>query len=167
MSHQPITNYSLFYQSPVGPIKIMGHINGISKIQFTSVMDRDDKRAPDPVKQARQQLDEYFSGKRKTFAVPLLVQGTPFQTAVWKALCEIPYGRVKAYGDVAHRLHNPAACRAVGRANGQNPIPIIIPCHRVIGKNGTLTGYASGIWRKKKLLIHEGLSIRHGKVIQI
>lgn len=164
---QPYTKKSLYYRSSVGPIKITGHAQGVTGIQFMDKMDRDSKTASDPIKITRQQLDEYFSGHRKTFDVPLLPGGTPFQSVVWEALCRIPFGKVEAYGDVARRINNPAACRAVGRANGQNPIPIIIPCHRVIGKNGTLTGYASGVWRKEKLLAHEGVLIRNGKIVQI
>lgn len=167
MEPQSSINSSIFYQSPVGPIKITGHAQGVIGIKFMAKMDHDSKKVPDPVKNARQQLDEYFNGHRKSFDVPVLPEGTPFQTSVWKALCRIPFGQVEAYGDVARCINNPAACRAVGRANGQNPIPIIIPCHRVIGKNGTMTGYASGVWRKEKLLTHEGLLIRNGKVIQI
>ncbi len=167
MSLHLSTISSLFYRSPVGPIKVTGHDQGITGIQFMDKMGRDSNRVSDPVKITRQQLDEYFDGHRKTFDLPVLPEGTPFQTAVWKALYKIPFGHVEAYGDVARRINNPAACRAVGRANGQNPIPIIIPCHRVIGKNGTLTGYASGVWRKEKLLTHEGVLIRNGKIVQI
>lgn len=167
MSPHPSTNSTLFYRSPVGPIKISGHAQGVTGIQFMAQMGRDSKTASGLVKDARQQLDEYFNGHRKTFNLPVLPEGTPFQTAVWEALCKIPFGQIEAYGDVASRINNPAACRAVGRANGQNPIPIIIPCHRVIGKNGTLTGYSSGVWRKERLLGHEGFVIRNGKLVQI
>lgn len=166
MPPHPSTNCSLFYRSPVGLIKITGQDQGVTGIQFAAKMGHDSKRVPEPVEMARQQLDEYFNGHRKTFDVLLLPEGTPFQTAVWKTLCQIPFGQVEAYGDVARRINNPSACRAVGRANGQNPIPIIIPCHRVIGKDGTLTGYASGIWRKEQLLSHEGILIRNGKFVQ-
>jgi methylated-DNA-[protein]-cysteine S-methyltransferase len=103
-----------------------------------------------------QQLQEYFSGKRKAFDFPLAPKGTPFQLAVWNALLEIPYGATMTYAQLAHRIGKPNAVRAVGAANGANPIPVIIPCHRVIGSNGTLTGYGGGIERKQWLLALEG-----------
>jgi methylated-DNA-[protein]-cysteine S-methyltransferase len=102
------------------------------------------------------QLAEYFSGTRKTFDFPLAPKGTPFQLAVWHALLEIPYGDTISYAELARRIGKPSAVRAVGAANGANPIPVIIPCHRVIGSNGTLTGYGGGIERKQWLLAHEG-----------
>ena len=103
-----------------------------------------------------QQLLEYFSGQRKTFDFPLAPKGTPFQLAVWNALLEIPYGDTITYAELARRIGKPSAIRAVGAANGANPIPVIIPCHRVIGSNGTLTGYGGGIERKQWLLALEG-----------
>jgi methylated-DNA-[protein]-cysteine S-methyltransferase len=102
------------------------------------------------------QLAEYFSGKRTVFALDLAPRGTPFQLAVWNALLEIPYGDTISYAELARRIGKPSAVRAVGAANGANPIPIIIPCHRVIGSNGTLTGYGGGIERKQWLLALEG-----------
>lgn len=98
------------------------------------------------------QLEEYFAGKRKKFDLPLHLRGTQFQNQVWNELKKIPYGETRSYGDIARRLKNEKAVRAVGAANGRNPISIIIPCHRVIGKNGTLTGFAGGLDMKKKLL---------------
>ena len=103
-----------------------------------------------------EQLAEYFSGKRQTFDLELAPRGTPFQLAVWNALLAIPYGDTISYAELARRIGKPAAVRAVGAANGANPIPVIIPCHRVIGSNGTLTGYGGGIERKQWLLAHEG-----------
>jgi methylated-DNA-[protein]-cysteine S-methyltransferase len=102
------------------------------------------------------QLAEYFAGTRRTFEVELAPKGTPFQLDVWRALCEIPYGDTITYAELARRIGNPAAVRAVGAANGANPIPLIVPCHRVIGSNGTLTGYGGGIDRKQFLLTLEG-----------
>ena len=98
------------------------------------------------------QLHEYFSGDRRTFDLPLDLKGTPFQLQAWHALLEIPYGETLTYGEQAVAISNPKAVRAIGLANGKNPISIIVPCHRVIGKNGTLTGYGGGIERKKFLL---------------
>ena len=102
------------------------------------------------------QLAEYFSGKRTTFDLKLGLRGTPFQLDVWQALRDIPYGDTISYAELARRIGKPNAVRAVGAANGANPIPVIIPCHRVIGSNGTLTGYGGGIERKQWLLAHEG-----------
>lgn len=102
------------------------------------------------------ELEEYFAGTRRTFAVPLAPKGTPFQQAVWHALLDIPYGDTVSYGELAARIGRPGAVRAVGAANGANPIPVIIPCHRVIGSDGKLTGYGGGIERKQWLLAHEG-----------
>lgn len=102
------------------------------------------------------ELREYFSGKRKTFTIELAPQGTPFQMSVWEELLKIPYGNTTTYSELARRIDKPHAVRAVGAANGANPIPIIIPCHRVIGANGTLTGYGGGIERKQWLLALEG-----------
>lgn len=98
------------------------------------------------------QLASYFEGNRRSFHVPLHLQGTPFQKRVWQALTEIPYGEVRSYGRQARAVGNVDAVRAVARANGDNPIAIVVPCHRVIGSNGSLTGYAGGLWRKKYLL---------------
>ncbi len=108
---------------------------------------------------AEQQLAEYFEGRRKTFEIPLVTPGTAFETQVWRALQEIPYGQTISYLELARRIHNPKAVRAVGSANGRNRIPIIIPCHRVVNHNGQLGGYGGGLWRKKRLLELEGSAI--------
>jgi len=107
------------------------------------------------IKKAAAQLREYFDGKRKTFDLPLAPRGTEFQLTVWKALQAIPYGKTCSYGQLADKIGNPKACRAVGMANNRNPITIIIPCHRVIGSNGNLTGYAGGLDLKDKLIMLE------------
>jgi methylated-DNA-[protein]-cysteine S-methyltransferase len=105
---------------------------------------------------AAQQLHDYFSGQRKSFDLPLQpAWGTPFQRAVWQALQRIPYGHTSTYGDIARAIGNPKAVRAVGAAIGQNPHTIVVPCHRVVGANGSLTGFAGGLERKKHLLLHE------------
>lgn len=103
------------------------------------------------------QLNEYFSAKRTSFDIPLDTHGTPFQNSVWQALLTVPFGKTMTYGDIANKLNNPKAVRAVGAANGKNPISIIVPCHRIIGANAKLTGYAGGLARKQWLLKHEGL----------
>ena len=110
---------------------------------------------PEGFRDVRAQLDAYFRGERKTFALPLDARGTPFQERVWQELVKIPYGRTISYGELACRIGNPKASRAVGMANGKNPIGIIIPCHRVIGKNGSLTGFGGGLDIKAKLLEFE------------
>ena len=105
--------------------------------------------------EAERQLSEYFAGRRKAFDLPLAPKGTPFQCAVWQALTEIPYGETRTYGEIAVAVGRDRAFRAVGMANHCNPIPVIIPCHRVIGANGSLTGYADGLERKARLLALE------------
>jgi len=107
------------------------------------------------VEQSVIELHEYFEGKRQTFSIPLAPRGTPFEESVWMALLTVGYGSTCSYLDIARRLSNPKAIRAVGRANGSNPIGIVIPCHRIVGSDGSLTGYAGGLWRKRWLLDHE------------
>jgi methylated-DNA-[protein]-cysteine S-methyltransferase len=109
-----------------------------------------------PFREVVRQLKAYFDGQLKAFDLPLAPQGTEFQRQVWRALQTIPYGRTKSYGEIARRLGRPEASRAVGAANGQNPIPVIIPCHRVIGADGSLTGFGGGLPIKRKLLALEG-----------
>jgi methylated-DNA-[protein]-cysteine S-methyltransferase len=110
-----------------------------------------------PLPEAVRQLGEYFAGNRREFELPLRLQGTEFQRRVWRALTEIPYGETWSYGELAKHIGNPNASRAVGLANGRNPISILVPCHRVIGADGSLTGYGGGLQRKQWLLAHEGL----------
>jgi methylated-DNA-[protein]-cysteine S-methyltransferase len=110
-----------------------------------------------PLPQARRQLEEYFEGSRREFVLPLRLHGTDFQRRVWSELLQIPYGTTWSYGELARRINNPNASRAVGLANGRNPISIFVPCHRVIGADGSLTGYGGGLERKQWLLAHEGL----------
>ena len=108
------------------------------------------------IKKALSQIDEYFSGKRKTFNLPLVLYGTDFQIKVWNALQKIPYGETRSYGEIAVKIGNPKACRAVGMANNRNPIAIVIPCHRVIGSDGSLVGFGGGLGVKERLLGLEG-----------
>ncbi|MBW3567472.1 MAG: methylated-DNA--[protein]-cysteine S-methyltransferase [Proteobacteria bacterium] len=110
-----------------------------------------------PFNAAIRQLEEYFAGRRTHFDLPLAPRGTAFQQSVWNALIDIPFGKAVSYSDIANAIGNPNAVRAVGLANGRNPIPIIIPCHRVIGKDGSLTGYGGGLPNKRKLLALEGI----------
>ena len=116
---------------------------------------REDPEVP-PLREAAKQLDEYFSGKRRQFELPLQLRGTEFQRRVWNALTKIPFGETRSYSHLARDIGNPSACRAVGLANGRNPIAVIVPCHRVIGADGSLTGFGGGLPRKQWLLRHEG-----------
>jgi methylated-DNA-[protein]-cysteine S-methyltransferase len=116
------------------------------------------KSANEPFAAAREQLGEYFAGERTEFDLHLAPDGTPFQAQVWEALTRIPYGRTASYGEIARGIGHPSASRAVGMANGRNPISIIVPCHRVIGTDGKLTGYAGGVERKRFLLELEGVT---------
>lgn len=151
-----------FYQSPLGTIKIVADGNGIVGIDFLNKskgkFSSDDlKIQNEHLKNCVKQLDDYFQGKRKEFELKLYLKGTDFQKKVWKELLKIPFGKTISYGEVAKRIKNPKAVRAVGQAVGKNPISIVVPCHRVIGSDGSLTGYASGLHRKKWLLKHEGI----------
>jgi methylated-DNA-[protein]-cysteine S-methyltransferase len=116
---------------------------------------------PDALVAVRTQLDEYFAGIRTAFDVPIRLEGTAFQIEVWSALLEIPHGSVATYGQIARRLGRPAAARAVGAANGRNPISIVVPCHRLVGTGGELTGYGGGLDRKEWLLAHERRVAEH------
>jgi methylated-DNA-[protein]-cysteine S-methyltransferase len=140
-------------ETPIGAMQIVADQQAILSILFT------DQRAgdnPNSVTQrAALQLNEYFQGARQSFDLPLAAQGTDFQKTVWRALSEIKYGQTRSYADIAKSINNPRAVRAVGTANGCNPMTIVVPCHRVIGSNGALTGYASGVERKSWLLNHE------------
>ena len=109
----------------------------------------------------QRQLEQYFGGERKQFDLPLAANGTDFQRRVWQSLCAIPFGQTASYGQLAAALGNPNASRAVGLANGKNPIAIVVPCHRVIGANGTLTGYAGGLENKRMLLELEGVEVKY------
>lgn len=146
---------SAVHESPVGPLTLVSNGAALTAILFENPRYpmAEQPRGEDAIVRAvRRQLDQYFAGKLRTFDVPLAPQGTAFQQSVWQALLAIPYGHTRSYGEQARAIGKPAAVRAVGLANGRNPISIIIPCHRVIGANGSLTGYGGGIERKQRLL---------------
>ena len=152
-------------ESPVGPLLLVADDSGLRRIEF--VNGRKPVQAHpqwhDDAEQFREtirHLRAYFAGELETFDLALAPEGTPFQLAVWNRLCEIPYGGTISYGELARRLGKPNASRAVGLANGANPIPIVIPCHRVIGSNGKLTGYGGGLPIKEKLLALERRQLR-------
>jgi len=146
-----------FIQTPLGVAKIVGDDNGISLISILS--DGDVSTTIPPVLQeAITQLNDYFNGNRNDFDFKMNPSGTDFQQRVWHELLHIPFGKTMSYLDLSKKLGDVKAIRAVASANGKNPLWIVIPCHRVIGTNGSLTGYAGGLWRKKWLLEHESPS---------
>lgn len=148
---------TVFINTPLGTAKIKGDENGVSVISILQEGEIS-KTIPLELKDAVKQLQEYFDGKRTQFTFALNPKGTDFQQKVWKALLEIPYGKTTSYMELTKKLGDIKAIRAVASANGKNPLWIVVPCHRVIGSDGSLTGYAGGLWRKKWLLEHENPS---------
>ena len=152
-------------ESPIGPLLLAGNEEGLHEVWF---VEGHRKKQPNPewkenaklFTTAIQQLQEYFAGKREEFDLQLILNGTPFQLSVWRNLQKIPYGKTVSYLDLAKKIGNPKAVRAVGLANGSNPIPIIVPCHRVIGSDGSLTGFGGGLPTKQKLLALESRQLR-------
>lgn len=142
------------YQTEIGRIYIAENGTAITQLYFNEcpLLDNFEKKETELIKKAYNQLNEYFLGKRKEFDLPLLPEGTNFQKTVWRTLKKIPFGETRSYGEIAKNIGNPKAARAVGMANNKNPLPIIIPCHRVIGANGKLVGYAGGLKIKEYLL---------------
>jgi methylated-DNA-[protein]-cysteine S-methyltransferase len=151
--------------SPVGPLLVAADESGLRLIHFQSGRKR---RGPDPswrrdpaaFRALARQLGEYFRRERRTFDLALAPRGTVFQLATWRALATIPYGETISYAELARRVGRPAASRAVGAANGANPLPIVVPCHRVIGKDGSLTGFGGGLHAKRTLLELEGALVQ-------
>ena len=152
-----------YIDSPLGIVEFKASGQGITLVIFSGNQ-KTKTKTNEITDSCKQQLTEYFNGDRKTFDLPLDQQGTDFQKSVWNCLTQIPFGQTLSYGDIANILNNPKAVRAVGGANGRNPISLIVPCHRVIGSSGTLTGYAGGIERKLWLLKHEGIEIKNSKL---
>ena len=144
--------YETYYQSPIGWLRIRGTPVSVNELAFTELTTRPHSEQHECLQECCRQLDEYFARRRRHFDLPLAPQGTPFQQSVWGQLMRIPYGTTSTYLEVARALGKEKAIRAVGAANGRNPIPILIPCHRVIGSNGRLIGFGGGIWRKEFLL---------------
>jgi len=142
--------------SPLGPVRITSNGSAITSVLFIDDETEAAEAPSDPlVAECIRQLEAYFAGRLTQFDLPLSPQGTEFQQRVWRELQIVPFGRTATYSDLAHRLGDPNLTRAVGAANGSNPIAIILPCHRIIGTDGSLTGYAGGLWRKQWLLRHE------------
>ncbi|NIG54849.1 methylated-DNA--[protein]-cysteine S-methyltransferase [Chitinophaga sp. Cy-1792] len=149
------TQYHLRIDSPVGPVLITGTATHINAVTFTDSPEESFPQAPPLLLECAQQLFEYFAGDRREFDVPIQQEGTVFQQNVWGHLVHIPYGHTVTYMQLARRMNNVKGIRAVGTSNGKNALAIIVPCHRVIGSGGALTGYAGGLWRKRWLLDHE------------
>ncbi len=147
--------YKTFYKSEIGYLEITASENGIKSLYFSDVEPESTIESNVHIDKCLEQLDDYFKGKRKKFILQLDWEGTQFQKKVWESLLSIPYGKPISYMDVALDIGDAKAIRAVGMANNRNPISIIVPCHRVIGSDGKLTGYGGGLWRKDWLLNHE------------
>jgi methylated-DNA-[protein]-cysteine S-methyltransferase len=157
-------NHYCYYKSPIGTLTLQTNAQGLLGVWFQTQQNQPEnlgrlnKQQPILTRTVAQ-LDEYFRGDRQHFMLPIASSGTVFQQQVWSALATIPFGKTWCYQELANAINNPNAVRAVGLANSKNPVSIIIPCHRVIGKNGKLTGYAGGIERKQALLEHEGVML--------
>jgi methylated-DNA-[protein]-cysteine S-methyltransferase len=152
--------YYTFVDSPLGRILLVGDGTNLTRLNFQagerpSEVGAGWQQDDAPFAEAIAQLLAYFAGELQAFDLPVRPDGTPFQRQIWRQLLTIPYGETTSYGELAQRLGKPAAARAVGAANGANPIPLVIPCHRVIGRNGRLTGYGAGLPIKEALLAHE------------
>ncbi|MFE5996435.1 MULTISPECIES: methylated-DNA--[protein]-cysteine S-methyltransferase [Streptomyces] len=155
--------------SPYGPLTLVATDGVLSAVYMTDQRHRPPEETfgapdPEPFPEVIRQLTAYFAGELTTFDVPLALHGTPFQRSVWAELLKIPYGETRTYGELAGELGKPGASRAVGLANGKNPVSIIVPCHRVIGASGGLTGYGGGLDRKQRLLAFESGGVRQDGV---
>ncbi len=156
--------YKLDYESPIGIVEIVGSAEGIRSIMFSAqdkIVHVKQVDTPQVLVDCMEQLHEYFQGERFSFAIPYNFEGTDFQKAVWHALTTIAYAETGTYKQIAIAIGKDKAVRAVGSANGKNQLSIVIPCHRIIGSNGTLTGYEGGLWRKEWLLQHEKANFSH------
>lgn len=144
--------YALTVSSPIGPLTLVEEDGALTRMNFGTEADGAERRETPLLHQAAQELAEYFRGERKRFTVPLRPEGSAFQLRCWQALLDIPYGETRTYAQQARAIGQAKACRAVGMGNHRNPLPVFIPCHRVVGKNGSLTGYAGGLNAKQTLL---------------
>ena len=151
------------FHTPIGTLRLVGDEQGLDRVDLPNAAalepdaswQRVRRTLPTPLRTTKRQLAEYFNGTRRDFDLPLSADGTAFQHRVWNELCRIPYGETISYGELARRIGKPTASRAVGAANGRNPLAIVVPCHRVIGADSTLTGYGGGLPVKKALLALE------------
>ena len=149
--------YADYLDSPIGWVKVEANDNGLTAVSFTERPDGKQVQLSDITDQAVQELNEYFDGHRQIFTIPLSISGTEFQKRVWQAVGSIPFGESRTYKEIATATGDEKKVRAIGTANGANPLLIVIPCHRVLGPNLALTGYAAGLERKEWLLRHEGI----------
>jgi len=156
--------YTDYYHSPLGWIEFKSTDQGICQVIFCGE-DKQSVNSNHITERCKQQLEQYFSRQRQVFDLPLDAKGTAFQHEVWTCLGQIPYGETATYLDIAKSVNRPKGSQAVGGANGRNPISIIVPCHRIIGSNGSLTGYAGGVERKLWLLNHEGIAVKGQPVV--
>lgn len=145
----------VYYESPIGWLQIVGTNEGIERIDVVERGEDQNEKVAEPLMQSLEELEQYFQKKRTSFSMPLKLVGTPFQLRVWEALQTIPYGQTVSYADIAKQIGQPKAVRAVGNAVGNNPVTIIVPCHRVVRTGGKLGGYAWGVEMKTWLLKHE------------
>lgn len=149
-------------ESPVGPLHAAATEEGVTRLDFApgAMVPESGAQAARHLDLLRAELAEYFAGALTEFTVPLALAGTPFQARVWDALRRIPHGRTRSYADLARDIGRPSAVRAVAQANARNPVAIVVPCHRVIGSDGSMVGYGGGVWRKELLLEVEGAPLR-------
>jgi methylated-DNA-[protein]-cysteine S-methyltransferase len=149
---------TLTVSTPIGDLQLVSDGQSLVRIAFPGRHQQlgGDSKEDAVLARAAKQLGEFFDGRRRHFDLPLAASGTQFQRAVWSQLTKIPFGEVRSYRDIAAKIGRPTAVRAVGAANGRNPLPIVVPCHRVIGADGSLTGFAGGLERKRQLLVLEG-----------
>ncbi|CAM4027899.1 methylated-DNA--[protein]-cysteine S-methyltransferase [Flavobacterium antarcticum] len=153
--------HTVYIKTPLGTAEITGDVNGVFSITILNIPKAFSLNIPKCLQLPVRELNEYFNATRTDFTFPLIPQGTEFQKRVWQELRAIPFGKTISYMDLAKKLGDPKVIRAAASANGKNPLWIVIPCHRVIGSDGSLTGYAGGLWRKKWLLEHENPSTQH------
>lgn len=160
---------STVVKTPIGGLRIVTSARGVCRIAFDAPLSsaagsgagaKGSAEARRHLAAAVKQLREYFAGRRAEFDLPLDLEGTAEQRRVWRELCAIPFGATASYGEIARRIGSPAGARAVGRACATNPVPVVVPCHRVVGADGSLHGFGGGLWRKQRLLEHEGARLR-------
>jgi len=154
---------TIYHPSPIGIIRIREHEGFISSVNIRDVAGDEEEQSTPLLQMAAQQLDEYFAGKRKEFDFPIRQPGSAFQQEVWQCLLKIGYGKTISYLHQSKMMNNPLAIRAIASCNGKNDLAIVVPCHRVIGSDGSLTGYAGGLWRKQWLLEHEAKTLGIGQ----
>ncbi len=154
-----------YLNSPIGRLRLVAQGQNLHRIEFENQHGDDGEETTSPIlEECKSQLGEYFSGNRRSFSLTLDAKGTAFQQRVWQALQRIPYGELRSYRDIAGQTGNRKAVRAVGSANGKNPLPIVVPCHRVIGSNGKLAGFAGGLAAKRALLVLEGITVNNEQI---